>query len=242
MDTSNSANKLSPVSVILGGQQFSQTSLSHDDWVLVLNKAFDEIKPRLKYLHGFIELKDRLNQELERPGISFVTDINDEHVVSISAPSVSGKTRVLWVCSLPFSSKKMKIHVPQGDHDGHDYWGDLLLTQEGDFITLYGHYMFVQNVRSKHRSNLRTRRYLAQKVMIDQVIFTELPLLVESKTRRLYTVAGEILDHLFGHLELTVKIRQDHVDEMKESLESIQSMRNHIEFCSGSMLRGDMII
>lgn len=237
MDTSNRTNMVSPVSVILGDQQFSQTLLSLDDWVLVLNKAFNEIKPRLKYLHGFVHLNDHLNSELERPKISFVTDINDEHIVNISAPSVSGKTRVLRVCSLPFSSKKMKIHVPQGDQDGHDYWGDLLLTQEGDLLTLYGHY-----VRSKHRSHIGATKYLAQKVMIEQVIFAELPLLVESETRTLHTVAGEILDHLFGHLELTVKIRQGHVDEMKESLNNIQLMRDHIEFCSGSMLHGNMIM
>jgi hypothetical protein len=235
MDTSNSKNIVSPVSVILGDQQFSQTLLSLDDWVLILNRVLDEMKPRLKYLHGFVHLKDHLNQKLERPEISFVTNINDEHVVDISAPSVSGKTRVLRVCFLPFSSKKMEIHVPQGDHDGHDYWGELLLTQEGDLLNLNGYY-----VQAKHYSQGTRRKYLAEKVKIDQVILAELPLTQEHSV--LVTLGGHVLNHLFALLELTVKIRQEHVDEMKESLDEIQSMRNHIEFCSGSMLRGNMIM
>jgi hypothetical protein len=229
MDTSNSENMVSPVSVILGDQQFSQTSLSHDDWVLILNEALGEMKPRLKYLHGFVELKDHLNCTLDRPGISFVANISDEHVVKITAPSVSGKTRVIRVCFLPSLHKNLSdSHL-----DFNDYWHDLLLTQSGDLLELVGHY-----VRDKHHHQGTQSKYLVEKIKIDQVTFAELPLLDQSKRSTQHTVAAYVLNHLFGLLELAVKVRQEHVDEMKESLDKIQSMRNHIQSCYGSMLRG----
>jgi len=162
MDTSNSENMVSPVSVILGDQQFSQTSLSFDDWVLILNEALGEMKPRLKYLHGFVELKDHLNCTLDRPGISFVANISDEHVVKITAPSVSGKTRVIRVCFLPSLHKNLSdSHL-----DFNDYWHDLLLTQSGDLLELVGHYVRDNTITKGLNRSIWSRKSRLTKLLL----------------------------------------------------------------------------
>ena len=232
MDTSNSKNTVSPVAVILGDQQFEfeQASLSVDDWVLILDKTLGKLKPRFKYLHGFTELKDHLNQKNEdwHCPYSMLADMSDGHVVKITAPSVSAKTRIVEVCSLPkiFNDK---LELPK-----HSRGLNLCLTQSGDLLSLYVHY-----VRVGWLPGGKIPKYVAKDIQVKQVVFSELPL--TQKHNALHTVAGNILNHLYAILELTVKIRQEHLDEMEGSLVEIQSIRDHIQFCSGSMLSGRLI-
>jgi hypothetical protein len=198
--------------------------------VLILDKALGKLKPRLKYLHGFSELKDHLNQKNDDRNYpySMVANMSDEHVIKITAPSVSAKTRIVEVCSLPMVSKD-NLKLPE-----HSRGLSLCLTQSGDLLSLYAHY-----IRTGWLTGGKIK-YVAKQIYIKQVTFSELPLTKEFDA--LQTVGGNILNHLYALLELTVKIRQEHVDEMKDSLGEIQSIRSHIEFCFGSMLHGNMIL
>ena len=230
MDTSNiSTQIITPLSVVLGERQIQQSQLSEADWRAILESAFSQIKPRLKYLTGFKELREHLNFKIEGGWFhppKFVAEVTDQITIRMYNVNVSACTRLLEICSLPY-------HTAGGEDQSGDRrtYHHLMTTQSGELLILLCSYVKSERRHEEYAGHL----YRAEKVIAQSVTFEALSLAQKIKCHSEAVdmcIGGHILDHFYKVLMETITARERWIKELKEASKHVESMRSRIKWLS----------
>ncbi|HUD03985.1 MAG TPA: hypothetical protein VMR73_00645 [Candidatus Paceibacterota bacterium] len=227
MDTSNSTMSVSLTDLILGKIKVDQAKLSQEDWLCLVNRVFEFVKPRLKYLSGFVSVEEHMNFTI--PGIHSTQFVADQAIISATH---LGKKKVVELVTLPKTPEmnaKYTAGMMTGAPVNYDY--HLVITQSGEWFTWHTVYDLADG--KGHRVC-----YKAKSIQVKKVSLTDLPLqIIETHVLRnrgrdhIHTLhLGLAIIYRFKSLlEETISERRGYLDEMSDCLRKIEKIQKHFE-------------